>query len=306
MRLRHIEIFEAIRQAGSLTQAAALLHISQPAASKILAHAEAQLGFKLFERVKGRLYPTREATILAPQIARLGQDLSSVRRLAANLRHGRQGHLRIGCAPALGLGLLPRTLRDFQQRAQNATFSISTLHSAELVNGLRTRELDIIVTFDTNDYPGVTRKQIGHTELVHLSRDTLSGPVELAQLADRPLIVLDARDHTGALLEAAFNAADIELNAQIAVQTHYVACSLAEAGCGDAIIDMLTGCAMVRPGMTLNRLRPTIQVPISIMTHATDPQSVLHNDFAEHITEVCHDLEAAPLPGEQESGNAKM
>ena len=50
MRLRHIEIFEAIRRTGSLTEAAAALHISQPAASKLLAHAEAQLGFKLFER----------------------------------------------------------------------------------------------------------------------------------------------------------------------------------------------------------------------------------------------------------------
>ena len=41
MRLRHIEIFEAIRRTGSLTQAAAALHITQPAASKLLASAEA-------------------------------------------------------------------------------------------------------------------------------------------------------------------------------------------------------------------------------------------------------------------------
>ncbi|WP_312465733.1 LysR family transcriptional regulator, partial [Stutzerimonas kunmingensis] len=40
MRLRHIELFQAILQTGSLTAAAELLHISQPAASKILKHAE--------------------------------------------------------------------------------------------------------------------------------------------------------------------------------------------------------------------------------------------------------------------------
>src|SRR5690606_38532804 len=82
MRLRHIEIFEAIRRTGSLTEAAAALHISQPAASKLLAHAEMQLGFKLFERVKGRLVATREAEILSPEVTRLNQDLNSVRRLA--------------------------------------------------------------------------------------------------------------------------------------------------------------------------------------------------------------------------------
>ncbi|HCQ49461.1 MAG TPA: LysR family transcriptional regulator, partial [Achromobacter sp.] len=99
MRLRHIEIFEAIRRTGSLTEAAAALHISQPAASKLLAHAEAQLGFKLFDRVKGRLVATREAEILTPEVARLNQDLNSVRRLVANLRDRPHGRLAGGGGP---------------------------------------------------------------------------------------------------------------------------------------------------------------------------------------------------------------
>lgn len=295
MRLRHIEIFEAIRQAGSLTQAAALLNISQPAASKVLAHAESQLGFKLFERIKGRLYPTREASILAPQIARLGQDLASIRRLAANLRHSRQGHLRLGCAPALGLGLLPQTIRSFQKKGADATFEISTMHSAELVEGLRTRELDLIVTFDTGEHPGVSRREIGHTELAHLSRRKTSRPVRLDKLPNASLIVLDARDPAGALLDAELNALGAAIETRIVVQTHYVAYSLSENGCGDAIVDLLTGRAMVRPGMYLNRLVPAIRVPISIMSHATDPHSMLHQDFIERLTHICHELDKAPL-----------
>jgi DNA-binding transcriptional LysR family regulator len=157
MRLRHIEIFEAIRRTGSLTEAAAALHISQPAASKLLAHAEAQLGFKLFERVKGRLVATREAEILTPEVARLNQDLNSVRRLAASLRDHPNGHLRLGCAPALGLGLLPGVVRDSREAQPGITFDIHTHHSTELVQGLLTRELDLAITFDTNDYPGRCR-----------------------------------------------------------------------------------------------------------------------------------------------------
>ena len=135
MRLRHIEIFEAIRRTGSLTEAAAALHISQPAASKLLAHAEAQLGFKLFERVKGRLVATREAEILTPEVARLNQDLNSVRRLAASLRDRPHGHLRLGSAPALGLGLLPGVVRASRDAHPGVTFDLHTYHSAELVQG---------------------------------------------------------------------------------------------------------------------------------------------------------------------------
>jgi hypothetical protein len=58
MRLRHIEIFQAIRQTGSVSAAAQLLHVSQPAVTKVLQHAELQLGFPLFLRVRGKLQPT--------------------------------------------------------------------------------------------------------------------------------------------------------------------------------------------------------------------------------------------------------
>ncbi|WP_334167551.1 LysR family transcriptional regulator [Achromobacter mucicolens] len=315
MRLRHIEIFEAIRRTGSLTEAAAALHISQPAASKLLAHAESQLGFKLFDRVKGRLVATREAEILTPEIARLSQDLSSVRRLASNLRDRPNGHLRLGCAPALGLGLLPGVVRDSRDAQPGITFDIHTHHSAELVQGLLTRELDLAITFDTNDYPGLTRMGLGHTELVHLSRRAAQGPLRLSELSEArgveasgagasgaaasgaaasgsptagdTLIVLDASDASGALLQLALDAQGLAPQVAIQVQTHYVACALVDAGCGDAIVDAITAQAMLRPGMTLRRLEPVLRVPISIMTRNQDPLSALHRDLIERLRAAC-------------------
>lgn len=290
MRLRHIEIFEAIRRTGSLTEAAAALHISQPAASKLLAHAEAQLGFKLFDRVKGRLVATREAEILTPEVARLNQDLNSVRRLVTNLRDRPHGHLRLGCAPALGLGLLPGVVRDSREAQPGITFDIHTHHSAELVQGLLTRELDLAITFDTNDYPGLTRMGLGHTELVHLSRRTDVGPMRLSELADpagETLIVLDAGDASGALLQMALDAQGLAPQVSIQVQTHYVACALVDAGCGDAIVDAITAQAMLRPGMNLRRLEPALRVPISIMVRNQDPLSALHHDLIERLRAAC-------------------
>ncbi|CAB3707408.1 LysR family transcriptional regulator [Achromobacter pestifer] len=296
MRLRHIEIFEAIRRTGSLTEAAAALHISQPAASKLLAHAEAQLGFKLFERVKGRLVATREADILTPEVARLNQDLNSLRRLATSLRDRPNGHLRLGCAPALGLGLLPGVVRDSRDAQPGITFDIHTHHSAELVQGLLTRELDLAITFDTNDYPGLTRMGLGHTELVHLSRKPASGPMRLSELVDLSgdtLIVLDAGDASGALLQMTLDAQGLDPKVAIQVQTHYVACALVDAGCGDAIVDAITAQAMLRPGMSLRRLEPALRVPISIMVRNQDPLSALHRDLIERLRTACAERVAA-------------
>ena len=68
MNLRHLEVFHAIMQAGSVTGAAHLLNVTQPAVSNVLRHAEQQMKFRLFERVAGRLQPTPEARDLFPDV----------------------------------------------------------------------------------------------------------------------------------------------------------------------------------------------------------------------------------------------
>ena len=80
MRLRHIELFHAVLTAGSLTGAARLLNISQPAASKVLQLAEQQLGFPLFSRVRGRLQPTEEALLLRHRVEKIVQDIEEFLR----------------------------------------------------------------------------------------------------------------------------------------------------------------------------------------------------------------------------------
>ena len=65
MKLRHLEIFYAVMTCGSLSRAAESLNISQPAASKALKNAELKLGFKLFQRVRGKLLPSSEAITCA-------------------------------------------------------------------------------------------------------------------------------------------------------------------------------------------------------------------------------------------------
>lgn len=294
MRLRHIEIFEAIRRTGSITDAASALHISQPAASKLLANAEAQLGFPLFERIKGRLQATQEAEVLAPQISRLYLELTQVRRLADNLRQGLHGHLRIGANPAFGLGLIPEVAREMLDAMPEVTIDINTYHRGELIEGLLTRSLDLVVTFDTADPPGIARQQIGQTELVHIAAARRRGPYPLSEMDGQPFIAPDARDPAGAILQHAFDDAGVAPRIVAQVQTHAVAVAMVEFGCGQTVVDMLTAKAMLRPGMTISRLDPAIVVPVSVMQHGSTPASALHRDFIARLARACSRQALAP------------
>jgi hypothetical protein len=55
MNLRHMEVFRAVMEAGTVTGVARRVNVSQPAVTDLLRHTEDGLAFKLFERIRGRL-----------------------------------------------------------------------------------------------------------------------------------------------------------------------------------------------------------------------------------------------------------
>ncbi|MDR5781015.1 LysR family transcriptional regulator [Caballeronia sp. LZ065] len=85
INLRHIEVFYAIMQTGSVTGAARLLNVTQPAVSAVLKHLESRLSMPLFVRAHGRLSPTPEARMLLPDVAAIFERLGSVERLSQDL-----------------------------------------------------------------------------------------------------------------------------------------------------------------------------------------------------------------------------
>ena len=229
--------------------------IPQPAASKLLASAEAQLGFKLFERIKGRLVATREADILTPEVARLNQDLDSVRRLAASLRDRPHAHLRLGCAPALGLGLLPGVVRDSRAAQPGITFDIHTYHSAELVRGMLTRELDLAVLFDTRLHQAQQASGARRWDMAPLleedlflicARDRGEGPgnprgrqlpetITVAELVQEPLILPTGPHGLRSTLDTAFARDRVAPHVVLEVDSLAMVMAAVDAGLGSTV-----------------------------------------------------------------------
>ena len=56
-KLRHMEVFRAVMLTGSISVAAKMLYVSQPAVSKLIAYIESRLVYRLFQRINNRLVP---------------------------------------------------------------------------------------------------------------------------------------------------------------------------------------------------------------------------------------------------------
>lgn len=277
MRLRHIEIFQAIRQAGSISGAAQLLHVSQPAVTKVLQHAELQLGFPLFLRVRGKLQPTPEALELEREVDKVSESLQGVRRLAHNLRRAPGHSLRIGATPALALALLPPAISEWTRLYPDSLCELSSAHSRELVQNLLMREIDLALTLQRPDHPGLCAQPLAEGVLVALAPldywpPAVRGqPLALMELADAPLIGLSNADPLSARLDSYLKAVEPPPRVSIAVQTYSLARAMVESGAGLALIDPFTALGASTASTVIRPLSPPLSITLYAVTRAAEP-----------------------------------
>ncbi len=248
MRLRYIELFHAILTTGSLTGAAKLLNISQPAASKALQHAEAQLGFDLFSRVRGRLQPTREALLLRHRIERIIHEVNDLGRLTKTLSEPESCPLRVTCTPTLAQAVLPDATVLLREAFPGTTSELSTQHSVVMCKTLTLRETDIGLTLQDIDQQNLQREALCRGRVMVIappgwwSPDELNKPLPIEALANQPMIGITVRDAFGNMLQSRLAEVDPAPRASVWVQTYQLAHALVSRGEGLALVDPFTAC----------------------------------------------------------------
>ena len=289
MRLRHLEVFHAVMRAGTVSGAARLLHISQPAVTKVLQHAEAQLGLALFERVHGKFYPTPEAQRLFAEVDKLHAELVSIRRLAANLKTGPQQRVRLSVTPALGATVVPAAVARWSRSFTQGHCELATHHTRELVQALILSELDMGLTLHDPQHPGVHAEVLTRAPMMALvpARGAALRARTALHLESLPtnLIGLSPADPLGLRVTAEYEALGLSLHPQVSVQTYQLARQLAEAGVGAAIVDPFTAASADRERVAVRPLEPPITVPLVLLTPVSAPLSLPARRLVKELRE---------------------
>lgn len=142
--IRQLQYFVAVAEEEHVGRAAERLHISQSPLSRQIAQLEDKLGLTLFERNAQRIRLTRDGhTFLAETRAFLTHG-NRLEALAKRLGRGDEGGLCIGYIEnAMHSGVLPDGLRALRAGRPQVHIALYNMHSAEQVEGLRQRSLDI-------------------------------------------------------------------------------------------------------------------------------------------------------------------
>lgn len=142
LKIRHLEVFVVLHQTRNLTEAAARLHMTQPALSHWLADAEEAVGRPLFVRDR-RLSLTLDGEVVLAHAQRMLGDVQRTHAELQAVREGLQGRLNVGTG--LPRVLLPKAIARLHEDRPNVFVSIVEAPLPNLLQMLARRELDVII-----------------------------------------------------------------------------------------------------------------------------------------------------------------
>lgn len=146
MDLLKYQAFIRIVELGSLTDTAKDLGYSQPGISRMLASLEAEVGFPLLIRKKGRVYPTKDALQLLPHMHTMVGSERQLRESVRKTASLEEGTLRLGCLPGILENWMPKMLRIFLAIYPNIKINLYENTQVELARALVEHRIDFALT----------------------------------------------------------------------------------------------------------------------------------------------------------------
>ena len=216
MTFRHLKIFIAVAQAGSMSAAARELYIAQPTVSQVIAEIENEYGIRLFERLSRRLYITREGRQLldyARHITALFEEMERDLHYASRNRT-----LRVGATITEGSCVLPALVARFEAENPSDTVEVLVDNTRVIEEKILSSELDFgLVEGDVTE-PDLLSRPVLRDELVLICAEghpfCSRTRITMADLEGEPFVLREPGSGTREQFEAELEHRGIHVRAK--------------------------------------------------------------------------------------------
>lgn len=222
LSIRQLEVFAALVDQRSFTQAARHLGLSQSTVSAHIAELEQRLGLRLVERDRSGVEPTRAGRVLLTPAREALRAERSARMAAAELMGLLRGVLVVGGSTIPAAYLLPGWLSAFRARHPQIELKLRGGDSREVAEAVAQGEADLGVVGGDVSPAGLRRTRVGADELVLIAAPSsrLAGgrPIALKALAGEPIVLREEGSGTRQAMLAALEAAGLGAGLEVALE----------------------------------------------------------------------------------------
>jgi DNA-binding transcriptional LysR family regulator len=243
MDLRRLRAFVTVAEHGTVSKAAQVLHISQPALSRQIAAFEQELGFSLFQRSGRRLIMTSRADQLLGESRSLLNHVSSLGEQARALRQGDIRVLTVAASAMTIEGTFPTFLDSFPEQFPGVRLALveadADKHLQMLEHGDADFAINVVNVVEVDDTRFGTfllpRFHIAAVMSVSLAPGAAE-TIDIGKVVEHPLLLPNTSYATRHLFDAACRLADVRPLVRLESGSSRTLLALAKAGHGIAII----------------------------------------------------------------------
>ncbi len=233
-------VFSAVVEAGSISDAARVLYISQPAVSQSVRRLERELGVRLFERGARGVKLTREGELLRGYVTSAMGMLEAGESRLKMLSQLDAGELRIGASDTVSKWFLVPIIRRFRDMYPNITMSIINRTTAETLELLQSGSIDMGYVNLPAEADSVVFEECMPVHDVFVASEDYSElrdrSVSPAELARCPLIMLEEKANSRRWVNRHFRRNGVVLDPGVELGAHDLLLDFAGIGMGVACV----------------------------------------------------------------------
>ncbi|MEP2716016.1 LysR substrate-binding domain-containing protein [Pseudophaeobacter sp.] len=282
LRFRQMQAFHAVIETGTVTGAATLLGVSQPAVSNLLYQLERQTRFKLFERDRGRLRATPEANLLFREIDTVVRGFDHVTQAVIDLQNKQAGQLQVASQHSMSFGFMPRLIAEFAKDRPDMSISFQSQYSSKIQEWVMSGLFEIGICETPLLHDGLVAHPIKVETLLALPEgdplvrhDVLTPEL----LEGAPFLVMGPDHMTHRRTREAFLQAGVVLKTRVHAQLFKNLLSFVKEGMGVALLDPFVLDFDREGGFVTRVFRPQILMEMAVITSATRPLSSIGQEF---------------------------
>lgn len=213
MTLNQLRALVAAARAGSIQEAARLMHVTQPALSKAIRDLERELGVPLLIRSARGVTLTPYGVVVERRARAIRTEVDNIIEEINWIRGELSGRLIVGLAPAAATPALAKATATFRQQNPQVELQLLEMRSPQIVEGLRDGMLDlgIITQFGTPSGLGFKWKELFGLEMIlaaggEVAKDdsVTMQPMSLSTLSGYEWLELDTADELDGYLKTLF------------------------------------------------------------------------------------------------------
>ncbi|MGE0802912.1 MAG: LysR family transcriptional regulator [Lautropia sp.] len=249
LSLKHLRVFCAVAECLSITQAAQMLHRTQPALSRQLAELEAHFGVALFERRGRTLSLTPEGDDLYGRSRTLLGGAKDLEARAQRLAAGDAHTLRLGAMTLTLETIVPAILAAYRKTQPHVDVRLIEADIGDLMRYVEAGELDLAVSREVNSDAILSSRlfPMHMVAIMHAGHPLARKKrLEISDLEKEPLLLTPPDSGSRVLLARVCQAEGLRLrDIRIESRSYGGLAALAETGYGVAL--MLSTVALGRP-----------------------------------------------------------